>query len=271
VEGARLSPWRQGQVLPDEAAIRLGLVKQEQLGQLAAVIISHDCDLANDKEMTVEVIVGRWVAGIGGQFANAKNVRRLHIAFADGEAEHPMELSATDRRSVDKEALYKDFQPRANRKLRPRDLQTLQWWLSARYRRAAFPNQFEERLRDKPAKLREAISAAMEPCKQVVRGIYFLLDDGEDVEREGEDDLYSLGIYLLYDGNQEPEASLLAQKAAEAIEAAFEVLRTQRGWKNIELLFCEAISDSAMTVATERELKEWRLDHLSLEDGEALK
>ena len=56
--------WRQGHVLPQDAAARFGLTNAADPGSTCAVVIAHDCDLANDSleaEPHVEVIVGRTV------------------------------------------------------------------------------------------------------------------------------------------------------------------------------------------------------------------
>jgi hypothetical protein len=270
--GARDSPWRQGHLLTDEAAIALGLIEENAAGHDVALVVTHDCDLASDQEVIVEIMIGSVAPKLKGDLANAKNARRLGLEFDCVGGPLIVEVSAARRRLLEKVVLFERFAPRANTTLSPKGLQSLQWWLSARYRRAAFPDAFEHRLRTKKDRLRGAISSAMEPCRDLVRGIYFLLDDGEERDRQGADDLYELGIYLLYDHTQDPEASQVAEDAAEKISDAFEGEFLSAGaWKNIRLLFCEAISDAAMTVAQERELKEWRLDHLSLESDTPMK
>ena len=58
----RDTPWRQGHVLTAEAIQALGLSHPETPDSTCVVVISHDCDLANDAlqiEPDVEVIVGR--------------------------------------------------------------------------------------------------------------------------------------------------------------------------------------------------------------------
>ena len=57
----RDTEWRQGDLLTDEVAHSLGLVGS--LGSnRCVVLISHDCDLPNDTETFVEVIVGSLAA-----------------------------------------------------------------------------------------------------------------------------------------------------------------------------------------------------------------
>lgn len=72
----RNTEWRQTDLLTDEQAHAMGLV--ECLGSThCVVLISHDCDLASDRELFVEVIVGSLVQAADPMFANARNPRSL--------------------------------------------------------------------------------------------------------------------------------------------------------------------------------------------------
>lgn len=269
-EWARENPWRQGQALSDEAVETLGLINSDALNTTLAVVITHDCDLAAapDKEPGVEVIVGRFVDEVKGDYSHAKNARSLQVKYRRGELAIPVELTATAKVSIDKRSLA-TFTPRDDIKLDTHGHAILQAWLAARYRRAAFPDGFEHRL--KTAKLHRKIGRAVEPSGQSIVAIFFDVDGGEEIHREGPDDIYELGVYLLYDTTQnEEKAHSDAVKVAEEIEAAFEKeFRTGEGetWKQIKLLYCDVISDQAMTYAQSRLLKQWRLEYLSLGDN----
>lgn len=263
-----LTAWRQGSVLAADSAARLGLVPQGD-DQGLVVVISHDCDIASaaDKEPMVELIVGRRIPSLGAD-THAKTARRLHLPFDGDAGPVPVELLATNKALVPKADLLADG-PRQGWSLSPAKLVTLQNWLAARYRRAAFPESFEARLKAKPGQLHKKIVKAMETAGVHVLAVLFDLDEGQDLERQQPEDAYQLRIHLLYDSNvDEPTAYAAAQAAADAIESAFEVAFRQPdgAWRNIMLLSCEPVSDSAMTVAASQLLKQWRLDYMSLED-----
>ena len=97
--------WRQGHLLPVEAINAFGLAGDRAAEDCAAVVISHDCDLAqpSDAEPYVEIIVGRFVAAIDGNFANCKNPRRLHLEVSGGPAKRVVELEAAKRFNLPKE------------------------------------------------------------------------------------------------------------------------------------------------------------------------
>lgn len=260
--------WRQGHVLADEAVAEFGLVSSAGPENTVVVVVSHDCDITADaaREPFVEVVIGRCIDKLGAD-ANAKTARRLHLPFLQGDAEVPVELEITTKVALKKEAFLAEKR-RADMRLSAKARVTLQRWLAARYYRAAFPEEFEARLKAKPAKLSEKIVKAMNAAGEHVLAVYFDLDNGEERERNGPDDVYDLTITLLYDSEKNEEAAhVAAQKAADDIEKAFEAALYSNGkWRDIHLLSCDAASDNAMSVAASRMLKHWRLDHMSLKE-----
>jgi hypothetical protein len=260
--------WRQGHVLSNEAAATLGLPLGEPAQNAVVVVVSHDCDIACDAhvEPQVELIVGWRIERIGGD-AHAKTARRLHLAFETGTDELPVELHVTRKVAVPKPALLQ-FEPRPDLRLSPASLLTLQTWLAARYHRAAFADEFETRLKAKPARLDRKIAKAMDDAGEHVLAVLFDVDGGEEVKRQGPEDVYQLSIVILYDSQKdESKAYAAAQKAADTIADTFEAALCTGGvWRDIRLNSCDPVSDEAMTIAQSRSYKRWRLDHMSLED-----
>lgn len=109
----------------------------------------------------------------------------------------------------------------------------------------------------------------MAGCGDHVRALLFDLDEGMEVERTTPEDLYQLGIVILYDSlRDEPSSAAAAAKAAEELEALFDTAfhAPTGAWQNIRLQYCDPISDNAITVAQNEALKQWRLEHMSLQD-----
>ncbi len=74
----RNNPWRQGSII--NADQLSGLTNaSDKVG--IGIVISHDCDLAQliDREPNAEIIVGRVIDRIEGNFTHAKNPRVLHL------------------------------------------------------------------------------------------------------------------------------------------------------------------------------------------------
>lgn len=267
--------WRQGDVLTDESAVALGYCtpENENAASVCVVVISHDCDLTADfeKEPIAELIVGRRIDRLGGD-SYGKIARRLHIEYQTQNGPVVLELLATAKRHLEKQKLF-EFAPRADIGLDGQGVGILQRWLAARYHRAAFPEAFEDRLRAViiPGKYTflKKIEKILSDGGQHIRGLLFDLDEGKDIERKSEDDVYQLGINVLYDSNKdEPTAAAAAIKAAQELEDLFSsaFYIADVGWKNINLMYCDPVSDSAMTVAMREMLKQWRLEHMSLQD-----
>jgi hypothetical protein len=144
-EWGRETPWRQGDIASQETGKKLGLGESG-----IVVIISHDCDLAAlpNREPEVELIVGRQVEKAGGNYTHAKNVRTLHLEFRTSKGPVFVELTASNKTRVLKNALADEI-PNSEFKLDPGNRSILQRWLAARYRRSAFPEEFEKRLNDR--------------------------------------------------------------------------------------------------------------------------
>lgn len=268
-EGERRVTWSQGQILPSDAALAFDLVASEETAHRFPIVITHDCDLAAavEKEPLVEVLVARSIARLGAA-ANAKVARRLEVILQSDTGPRAVELFAREKRTVPKVALF-EYAPRRDLWLIPQDRLILQRWLAARYRRAAFPEAFEERLRTKIGRrtLVDHIEAILNEGGEWIRALLFDLDEGEIRERIAPADIYRLGITVLYVSAQdEPKAFGVARTAAEALERifarAFE--REGGGREYIDLCYCDPVSDAALTVQQREQLIEWRLEYLSL-------
>lgn len=271
---ARNLSWRQGDILSDEAVAICDLGSAEGSSEtLYAVVVSHDCDLAasESKEPNAEVITGRRVRKLGGD-SFAKTARRLQVEYQSADGPVVLELAASAKVPVPKAKLFAG-EPRRDIALDKQGLNILQRWLAARYRRTAFPEEFEARLRSPQMSGKrtflERIEDILEAGGDHIRGLLFDLDEGADVERVALNDTYQLGVVVLYNSlRDEPAAAAVASNAAEELERLFaEGFETQTGeWQGICLTYCDPMSDNAITVAQAEMLKEWRLEHMSLKD-----
>lgn len=261
-EWSRETPWRQGHIASQETANKLGLAEGG-----VVVIISHDCDLAAlpNKEPEVELIVGRQVEKADGNYTHAKTARALHLEFKTPEGPAFVELVARNKTRVLKNALADEI-PNSEFELDPGNRSILQRWLAARYRRSAFPDEFDRRLNSGAI---DRLNKILKPAGQHIRAIFFDVDQGEEVQRNGPDDTYTLSIVLLHTSQPDgDESEAVALKAKEEFESVFEDLffKKNNRWTEIELEDCTVMSDEALSYGQSLVLKEWRLEHLSLRD-----
>jgi hypothetical protein len=212
----RDTPWRQGHVVPNGAAKALGLISKDSPDDTIAVVVSHDCDLAQlpNTEPDVEVIVGHRIEAVDGNFTYGKNARRLHLAFSGTTDRLTVNLFANHKMPVEKEKLA-EYPPVETLRLTATELTILQRWLAARYRRSAFADEFERRLED--TGLRDRLGRILKSFGALISAIYFDVDEGEEVLHSGPDDPFTLGIYLLFSTEIDPVA---AEKAAHAAKLA---------------------------------------------------
>ena len=263
---SRDTPWRQGHLLGNDAIEALGLPGAVAPSQTLVIVASHDCDLAQapEGEPVVEVIVGRLMTDTDGNCTHAKNARKLHVEFA-GATAFWAEFEATAKLPIEKHALN-DFVPRPAAHLSPENQTIFQMWLASRYRRSAFPDEFERRL-VKELKLHEKIAKAVKPHGELITGVFFDVDEGAEVTRDGPDDTYTLDITILHAAVPDFDAAeKAANTAAKAIEKAFKdkLFDPTKIWQHIELRSCDPVSESVLTYQQFKQLKRWRLEHISL-------
>lgn len=239
-----------------------------------ASLISHDCDLANDAEAAVEVIVAETV--VRGprpdpQFTYAKNPRRLHLPYIMGPDAEPLvlELQHQQKRILPRPGFLGGAVRDQAAALVSEAKRVLKQWLAARYGRPAFPDAFERRLR-KPVRGRTVerqIARLLAPYARHIVGLF--LDLGEQRFTETvESEPYALSLSIVYDAR---EGGRNARQAAEDAAAALrDLFKEAYGMPceatEIALDACEALADTHMTLADLRRVDQWRLEHISLQD-----
>lgn len=255
----RETDWRQGSVLPQAAVAHFGLENDRDAAATCVVVISHDCDLANDDlsaEPRVEAIVGRTVAAIDGNFAWAKAPRTLHVTAKRADQALTIELLATRKVTLPKEQLAA-FEPEAS--IRLDSTEVLQSWLSSRYRRAAFADRFVNRMGK--TKATEKLAKIVEKYGATLSFVYFTVDAGEIVERDAGDP-YELSIVLVYPPGKDPDASGdIADEAATEVDKALRECFDND--KQLILEKCFALSEDDLPVSKARGLQQWRLEHMT--------
>ncbi len=268
----RDTKWRQGDLLTDKEAHAIGLVGSLNSNH-RVVLISHDCDLPNDTETFVEVIVGSLVQARDPMLANARNPRRLHLKFVSKAGENMcVELRHFDRQQVCK-AEFAKIRARDRNFLLPADeKRALKQWLAARYGRPAFPNTFENRLRKTVGKksVEYRIAKILEPESSHLVALFF--DLGEDKAIELEDEVpYFLSISVVYDATEGgPNARASAEKVADELRTLLEqAYGTVDNATEIALDTCTAVADTFMTLADLRKVDQWRLEYISLSEDPA--
>ena len=267
----RDTPWRQGHVLTADAIQALGLAHPETPDSTCAVVISHDCDLANHDlqvEPNVEIIIGRHLPEGNGNYFWAKAPRTLHVDVLRADTPAVVELVATAKTVVLKEVLAA-FTPDAAYSFPGKSLSALRSWLGVRYNRAAFPDPFVDRLSQ--FKVDRRLAKIVEPVGNLLSAVYFDVDGGKEIDHS-DGSPYDLKIVLAYPPGDDPEQTA---DEVEKLEAAIEDLFAKKHfdqatgkWNGIALKGCMSISEDDLTVSKARLLTQWRLEYMTLKADE---
>lgn len=263
----RDTEWRQGHLLSEAHAARLDLGPAEGT---RIVVATHDCDLANDHEPEIELLVGKGLDRPDGILENARNPRRLHLTYSTPDGRTYVEVSHASRCSVSRDRFVEAADGVSQCGLEPDQKRSLKQWLAARYGRPAFPNAFETRLRKQYGKeqVEKLIGKAAKPEAKFLVGIFF--DLGEDREAELVSKApYFLSISVVYEATEGgPAAREAAERTAEALTELF-----HSAYGNVDapdaviLERCSAMADTAMTLADLRKVDQWRLEYVSLAES----
>ncbi len=260
--------WRQGSVIAQADAIAAGLFDETSSRLKRALVITHDCDLPNDKEPEVEVMVADVVDKLNKQFARARNVRRLHLAFdTPCGTQKFLDLQITSRQSISK-SLIAGAKPYSGWVLSDEEKRALKQWLAARYGRPAFPNAFETHLRKNVSKketVEDRLGKSLEKVSAHLVGVFFDLGENRAVELTGGTP-YDLKITVVYDASEGGQPARLAAEAVvseikQIFQAAYGVPESAT---EIALEACEAVADTFFPLSDLRKVDQWRAEHISL-------
>lgn len=261
----RGTSWRQGSVLSRDAVDEFGLGLPEDRERVRVVIISHDCDLANDvtKEPFVEVIVGRLIDREDGNSSWGKSSRTLHYTADCAGREEYIELISTNKAQIDKERLAR-YSPDNRYSISHERMALLRNWLAARYRRPSFPDAFNNRMRKTGAA--QELAKVLAKHGANISFTFFDLDNNRNVEC-GDHEIYQLTVVLAFRPGDNPEtAADEADSVAGKVDAA---LRTKlRSGCGIVLRDCFAISEEDISVSKAKLLDLWDLDYVSFKAGD---
>ena len=260
----RNTPWRQGHVLTTAAVQALALHHPDAPDSTCVVIISHDCDLAGnpDVEPCVEVIVGRHLPRGDGNYFWAKSPRTLHIEVLKNGNAVIIELIATAKRYVPKQALFA-FSPDTAYSHSGKSLSALRSWLAVRYNRAGFPDRFVNCMR----RINKHLEKKIKPVSQLLSAVYFDVDSGKAIDHE-DGSPYDLQIILVYPPGDDAERTAdkmekLETEISNLFEKKYFDQKTGQ-WNEIALKDCMSISEDDLSVSQARLLTQWRLEYMTI-------
>jgi uncharacterized protein (UPF0297 family) len=149
----RKNSWCQGGIIDDESAITTllknscGYIPSDSPLPDFLIIISQDCDILHykiDDEPYIDFIAGRFGEKKDGSLFYGKNPRKIQIEHDKGI----ISFIVHDILRVTK-SVFETINPKhASMVLDKNDIKQIVYWISKRYARAAFPDEFIKRLKN---------------------------------------------------------------------------------------------------------------------------
>lgn len=250
----RDTSWKQGSILSNDILQHLlpDPIDKHAIG----IIASHDCDIANDNlgiEPHLECIIAIAVKE-DGNFTNAKSSRKLHLPFLIKGGESYFELNATGKVNFDKRSLC-DCEPDGQYLLSQENKIIFQDWLASRYRRQAFPDCLDKRL--KP--LITLLKKRGERNTLEILGYWFSFEPINEELSDGEP--YELWVNIVYD-SKVANSEEAAKKISEEVEKLF-LDGGKIDSKDVILVKSEAYSEEEFTLGDLYSNIHYRFDHVS--------
>ena len=243
--------WEQGSVLKPadvggvvtEPALKLG-------PDDVLIVVSQTCDLVHPSfvgEPFVEVLKAAKVTESNGNLTFGKNPRRLQFEIA-GVC---YDASCHDRVRFKRELLV-PLMPSLIHQLDQRTVRVIVEWISKRYTRPAFPDEFNRRIDPKRSRLRDVLKRHAGPIDEILIN---LTPDGEVKPNIR----YKLTVWLVM---RECDYENTEKKAQA--EAAVVPLETHlNSCDGIEVTECKVLRESAITLDDLRFLVPWDFDDLT--------
>jgi hypothetical protein len=245
------SGWRQGCILPPQL-VRGGSLRSGIDPSDLCIVITHDCDLNNrnlQNEPHFEVLLARYLDNEkeSGQKSWGKNPRSYQFKQVD----ELYEISIHDRFIADRSLLVY-YEPDIERKVDKTITKQICLWVSKRYYRSAFPNEFNERLRSSSEKIRKILTKS----GNNLTGIYLNTVDEELVQGEEYE--------IIIQATMKPEDFNNPALRAEAQKAFDDLVASIEKCDGITIEDDKLVSESDISIDDLRSLKRWDYDDLSL-------
>ena len=211
------------------------------------IVVSHDCDIyaPTQTEPFIEVIPIELIEKLDSRMTHTKNPRTLYLEahIRSGNTSKPIKMDAPNKVSILKTSIW-DQNFSSPLYLDAEYLGELVDWLSARYRRAALPAEFDRRFKS----VREAFWNLVQNYNHDMLAILFFFDEGQEKKECAKGEPYTISIILVFQkGKTESDFDLLIEKIYALFESNYNDQSSENAPK-IEIRQCRAISESDITL-----------------------
>jgi hypothetical protein len=230
---------------------------------LRCVVVSHDCDIAAKAsiEPVVEFIPLQEVRRLESSKTHTKNARSLQFEARASSSDSTgiFQVDAPKKISIEKSHLW-DLRFVHPYTLEEKQVREFAEWLSARYRRAALPNNFEDRY----ARVKKSFWNLIQDKNDAISAVLFVFDEGQSTTDLSDDEPYTMVVLLVH---PEGSPSSAFDELVSSINLLFENTYGNGSVNDagIEIRSCSAISESALSVANYKKAIHHRVEWMSYE------
>jgi hypothetical protein len=204
---------RQGDLLnTDTVNLLCSVAVQKPFRQPAAdslcIVLTQDCDIVHNnvaEEPFIECILCHSIRTVDGNKLNGKNPRVLHI---HNDTQN-FEIYIHDRFLIEKEKLAEQKLVKCTAALSADTVKILKKWIARRYTRSAFPDAFNNRL--KQSKKFQKIAA-----KEISEHVSHVFFEVEDRELPGTEN-YRLNVIIVVDAEENTNRTTIEAAYDEAL------------------------------------------------------
>jgi len=247
--------WKQGVVVEDP--LREEIISQSQFYDYlkdsdSLILYTQDCDLVNsslEKEPFVEFFCVKRIQSINHSLTFGKNPRKMHLAVG------PLinyEFDINKRVKVSREILV-DIPLEAEHPIIPKkDMDMVLGWFSKKYSRPAFPDTFNNIIKDIPKIDRQLTKINCD--FPMIKRIFFSLDPDQEI---GPSEKYDLDVTILLSGLSFESDDSMKDTIVPKFEALF-------GTKKLHLSEVVCVFEDEMTVYDLGIFKVWDKEYITL-------
>lgn len=255
--------WLQGSIVKHEDAAQLlelaGKVELINDPDIILIVASGSCDIANSSDPIVEFSIARYIGHLDGNFSYNKNPRRLQCNLESANSfQLHIDLKAFEKIGILKDSIPNGIMPNSEIKFNKNELNFYVDWLAARYKRPAFPTEFDRRIDaawDK-SKRKKAVSKVSEKLIGIYAKVY---PDKEINESEN----YAVDLLAL----TVSDLTLVERKAIEILVNQYKAALRDA---NMDVGIEKIVTEFQVSVGTLKEYKRFNLDELSYKNDDPL-
>jgi hypothetical protein len=191
------------------------------------IIISQSCDIIktpDESEPYVEVIVAEPIVRLDGNKTYNKNPRELHLVINSVAGDHNFKLLQHRKYTVERKN-FLTIAPDEDAYLTSPDISLMTRWLSSRYQRPAFPNDFNEKIlqvKKDNKNLGKAERKAAKKLSPDVSGIFLMIYPFRDLKQN---ESYSVSMIALVPGVKK-HIDLKSDDIVQPIKSIVRVMET---------------------------------------------